>query len=152
MLLHTYFYNISLIVLRPIFVIIYNLPFLCTPNIGKIGVKVGPKTNYFSSFMSSCTNRIAVFNNFFFTNIWPTKRQTKPCPRFPSFQIFFELSLSYRSSLSVHYPETFPKQNSSTHENCNIKFPLNIFSDQITICQISFEIFDVKQIDTRAKK
>ena len=30
---------------------------------------------------------------------------------------------------------------------------LNTFSDQIiTICQISFEILDVKQIDTRAKK
>ena len=29
-----------------------------------------------------------------------------------------------------------------------IKFPLNIFSDQITICQISFEIFDAKQINT----
>ena len=32
---------------------------------GKIKVKVGSKTNYFSYFMSSCTNRIAVFNNFF---------------------------------------------------------------------------------------
>ena len=30
--------------------------------------------------------------------------------------------------------------------------PLNIFSDQSIICQISFEIFDVKQVDTRAKK
>ena len=29
-----------------------------------------------------------------------------------------------------------------------MKFPLNIFSDQITICQISFEIFDAKQINT----
>ena len=34
----------------------------------------------------------------------------------------------------------------------NIKFSLNTFSYQITICQISFKIFDVKQIDTRAKK
>ena len=40
----------------------------------------------------------------------------------------------------------------SNHENCNNKFSLNTFSDQITICQISFEIFDVKKIDTRAKK
>ena len=31
----------------------------------KIRVKIGPKTNYFSYFMSSCTNRIVVFNNFF---------------------------------------------------------------------------------------
>ena len=29
---------------------------------------------------------------------------------------------------------------SSNHENCNIKFRLNSFSEQITICQISFEI------------
>ena len=35
---------------------------------------------------------------------------------------------------------------------CNIKFPLNTFSDQITISQIPFKIFDVKQIDARAKK
>ena len=64
-LLYTYFYNISLNILRPTFFNIYNLPFLRSPNIGKIRVKVGPKTNYFSYFMSSCTNRIAVFNNFF---------------------------------------------------------------------------------------
>ena len=61
-LLYTYFYNISL--LRPTFFNIYNLPFLLSPNIGKIRVKVGPKTNYFSYFTSSCNNKIAVFNNF----------------------------------------------------------------------------------------
>ena len=64
-LLYTYFYNISLNVLRPTFFNIYNLPFLPSPNIGKIRIKVMPKTNYFSYFMSSCTNRIEVFNNFF---------------------------------------------------------------------------------------
>ena len=63
--LHTYFHNISLNVLRPIFFNIYNLYFLRSPNISKIRVKVGPKTNYFSYILSSCTNRIAVFNNFF---------------------------------------------------------------------------------------
>ena len=46
----------------------------------------------------------------------------------------------------------FPSNNSSNHENCSIKFPLNTFPDQITICQIYFEIFEVKQIDTRAEK
>ena len=65
LLLHKYFYNISLNVLRPTFFNIYNLPFLRSPNIGKIRVKVGPKTNYFSYILSSCTNRIAVFNIFF---------------------------------------------------------------------------------------
>ena len=64
-LLYTYFVNISLNVLRPNFFNICNLTFLHCPNIGKIRVKVGPKTNYFSYFMSSCTNRIVVFSNFF---------------------------------------------------------------------------------------
>ena len=64
-LLCTYFYDISLNVLRPTFFNIYNLPFLRSPNIGKITVKVGPKTNHFSYILSSSTNRIAVFNNFF---------------------------------------------------------------------------------------
>ena len=63
-LLYTYFYNIFLNILIPTFGNIYNLSFLHSPNIGKFGVKVGPKTSYFSSFMSSRTNRIAVFNNF----------------------------------------------------------------------------------------
>ena len=52
---------------------------------------------------------------------------------------------------SVHHQETFPWRNFSNHENCKIKFPLNTFTDQITIFQISFEVFDVKQINTRAK-
>ena len=63
-LLSTYFY-ISLNVLGSTFLNIYNLPFLRSPNIGKIRVKVGPKINYFSYILSSCTNIIAVFNNFF---------------------------------------------------------------------------------------
>ena len=64
-LLCTYIYNATLNLLRPTFFNIYNLPFSCSPNIGKIRVKVGPKTNYFSYILSSCTKRIAVFNNFF---------------------------------------------------------------------------------------
>ena len=36
-----------------------------SPNIRKIRVRVGPKTNYFSYFMSFCTDRIVVFNNCF---------------------------------------------------------------------------------------
>ena len=63
--LYTYFYNISLNVLRPTFFNICNLPFSHFPNIRKIRVKVGPKTNYFSYFMSSCTDKIVLFNNFF---------------------------------------------------------------------------------------
>ena len=57
--------SLSLNVLRPTFFNICNLSFLRPPNIGKIGVKIGPKTNYFSYFMSSSTNRIAFFNIFF---------------------------------------------------------------------------------------
>ena len=64
-LLYTYFYNISLNVLRPNFLNICNLPISQFPNIRNIRIKVGPKTNYFPYFMSSCTDRIVVFNNFF---------------------------------------------------------------------------------------
>ena len=64
-LLCTYFYNISFNVLGPTFFNICNFPFPHLPNIKKIRAKVGPKTNYFSYFMSSCTDRIAVFNIFF---------------------------------------------------------------------------------------
>ena len=67
--LYTYFYNISLNVLRPTFFNIYILPFLCSPNIGKISAKVGPKNNYFSYILSSCNNRIIVFNIFFFMDM-----------------------------------------------------------------------------------
>ena len=51
-LLYTYFYNISLNVLRLTFFNVYNLPFLRS-------------INYFFYFMSSCINKIAVFNIFF---------------------------------------------------------------------------------------
>ena len=43
-LLYSYFYNISLNALGATFFNIYNLPFLRSPNIGTIRVKVGPKT------------------------------------------------------------------------------------------------------------
>ena len=46
----------------------------------------------------------------------------------------------------------FPSEIPLTNENCNIKFPLNTLFDQITICQISFETFDVNQIYTRTKE
>ena len=42
---------------------------------------------------------------------------------------------------SAHHPEIIPQRNSFHHENYNIRYPLNTFSDQITICQISFEIY-----------
>ena len=47
-LLYTKFY-ISFNVLRPTFFNIYKLPFLCSPSIRKIRVKVGQKNNYFSA-------------------------------------------------------------------------------------------------------
>ena len=63
---------------------ICNLPFLHTPNIGKIRVKVGTKTNYLSYFMSSCTNRIAVFSNFFLLIYsQPRGKENRACDFFP---------------------------------------------------------------------
>ena len=65
MLLYTHFYNISLNVLRSYFLNICYFHFAHFPNIRKIRVKVRPNTNYFSYFISSCTNKIVVFNYFF---------------------------------------------------------------------------------------
>ena len=80
------FFNTSLNVPGPIFFNVYNLPILRSPNIRKIKVNnVGPPINCFSYFISPCTNRIAVFSNNFFTNMWPTKGKIKPCRRFFSF-------------------------------------------------------------------
>ena len=65
MLLYTNFHNTFLNLLTPTIFNIYNSPFLCSPNIVKIRVKVRPKTDYFSFILSSCNNRLAVFNIFF---------------------------------------------------------------------------------------
>ena len=62
---NTYFYDISLSLLRPTFFNIYNLPFYASPNIRKIRAKVMVKSKCFSYFMSFCINRIAVFNDIF---------------------------------------------------------------------------------------
>ena len=64
-LLCTHFYNISLYVLRPNFLDICSLTISHSADIRRIRVKAGPKTNYFSYFMSTCTYSIVVFNNFF---------------------------------------------------------------------------------------
>ena len=64
-LLYTHFYNISLNVLTPNLLNICDLPISHFPNIRKIRVKVWPKTNYFTYFMSSCTDRIVVVKNIF---------------------------------------------------------------------------------------
>ena len=55
--------NISLNVVRTTFFSICDLSHF--PKIMKIRVKVWPKTNHFSNFMTSCTDRIVVYNNFF---------------------------------------------------------------------------------------
>ena len=92
--LYTYIFNISLNLLRPTFFNICNLPFLRSPNIGKITVKVGRKTNYFPYFMSFYTNRIAVFNNFF-TLIHSQLRDKQNCARdFFPFKYFLKISFS----------------------------------------------------------
>ena len=53
--------------------------------------------------------------------------------------------------IKCSHPETIPYRNSSNHENCNTKFPLKHSSNQITMYQISFEIFDIKQTYTQEK-
>ena len=92
-LLYTYFFNISLNVLRPNFFNICNLTFLHCRHIGKIRVKVGSKTNYFSYFMSSCTNRVAVFSNSFsLIYSQPRDKQNRAHDAFP-FECFLNNQL-----------------------------------------------------------
>ena len=92
-LLYTYLFNISLNVPRPIFFNMCNLSFFYSPNIGKIRVKVRPKTNYCSYFTSSCTNRIAVFSNFFsLINSQPRDKQNRDRDFFP-FEYFLNNQL-----------------------------------------------------------
>ena len=62
---YTHFYNLLKCTKTKLFIYICNLPTSHFPNIRKIRAKVGPKTNYFSYFISSCTDRIVVFNNFY---------------------------------------------------------------------------------------
>ena len=66
-LLYTYFHNISLNVLRPTFFNICNLPFLLSPNIGIIRVKVGPKT-IFPIFWASAPRELQVFFHWYEAN------------------------------------------------------------------------------------
>ena len=87
-LLYAHFYNISLNVLRPNFLNICNLPHF--PNIRKIRVKVGPKTNYFSYIMSSCTDSIAVFNNFFSVIFNQPRDKQNRARDFLLFRYFFD--------------------------------------------------------------
>ena len=102
MLLYANIYNISYNVLRPTFFIIYNVPFLRSPNIGKIRVKFGPKTDYFSYITSSCTNRITGFNNFFYWYAanWETNKTVPAIFFFPN--IFWIIYLQ-PFSCKIHF-------------------------------------------------
>ena len=93
-LLYTHFYNISLNVLRPNFLNICNLSISHFPNIGKISVKAGPKTNYFSYFMSSCTDSIVVSNNFFSLIFSQPRNKQNRARDFVLFKYFFNNLLS----------------------------------------------------------
>ena len=73
---------------------VYNLPFLRSPNISKGRVRVGPKTNYFSSILSSCTNRIVVFNNFFSLICSQPRDKQNPASDFLLFKYFLNNLLS----------------------------------------------------------
>ena len=115
-LLYTYFYNISLNILRPNFFNIYNLSFLRCPNIGKTRVKVGPKTNYFSYILSSCTNRIAVFHNFFSLICGQPRDKQNRARDFLISKFFFNnllLTVFTQNTLSKHVELLQQKMNNS---------------------------------------
>ena len=100
MLLYTHFYNIFLNALRPTFFNIFNIPFSHFLNIRKIRVKVGPKTNYFSYFQSSCSGRIVVLNNFFSLIFnQPRDKQNRAC-NFLLFKYNLLLTVFMQNTLS----------------------------------------------------
>ena len=63
------FYNISLNVQQPTFFNMYNLPFLHSPNIGEIRVKVGPKTHLLFLYYELLHQQNCGFQEFFFTDM-----------------------------------------------------------------------------------
>ena len=79
-LLYTYFYNIYLNILKPFSFNIYNLPFLHSPNIGKIMVKT--KNQLLFLLHGPLNQQNCSFQSFFFTDMYRTKRQTTPWPQF----------------------------------------------------------------------
>ena len=104
-LLYTDFHNIYVNVLRPNFLNICDLPISHVPNIRKIRVKVGPKTNYFSYFMSSCTDRIVVFNHFFSLILSQPRDQQNRARDFLLFKYFLNnllLTVFMQNALSKH--------------------------------------------------
>ena len=79
-LLYTYLYNIYLNILKPFSFNIYNLPFLHSPNIGKIMVKT--KNQLLFLLHGPLNQQNCSFQSFFFTDMYRTKRQTTPWPQF----------------------------------------------------------------------
>ena len=84
--LNTYFYNLPSSVPRQIFFAIY-IPFSRSPNIGEIKDKQ-KAIKYFSYFISSCTNTIAVFNNLFALICRQPREKQKRTLDFPLFKYF----------------------------------------------------------------
>ena len=93
-LLYTYFYDISLNAIKPNFFNAYNLTFSCSPNLGKSKSKLAQKLAIFFYFMSSCINRIAVFNNLF-ALIFSQQRDKQNCVHnFLLFKYFLNMLLT----------------------------------------------------------
>ena len=117
-LLSTCFCNISSNVLGPSFFNLYDLLFSRFPNIGKIRANVGPKTNYFSYFMNTCTNRIAVFYIFIFHWYVSNQETNKIVPANSFFSTIFWIIYFQLFSCKIRF------QNSSNycHKKMNNSF------------------------------
>ena len=87
-LLYTYFHNISLNVLRITFFNIYIIyDFYALQISVKLGSKLGQKLTTFPIFWVPAPTELQ-FSIIFF-HWYVANQETKPCPRFSSFQIFF---------------------------------------------------------------
>ena len=78
-LLYTYFYNISLNVLRPTFFNIYNLTFLRSPNIGKQGSKLGQELLLFPTLWAPAPTELK-FSTIFFHWYVANQKANKTVP------------------------------------------------------------------------
>ena len=124
-LLYTHFYNISLNVLRSTFFNICNLPFAHFPNIRKISVKVGPKTDYFIYFLSSFTDRIVEFNNFFSLIFSQPRDKQNRARDFLFFKYFLNnllLTVFMQNTLSKLVELLQQKMNNSLLEKTQARF------------------------------
>ena len=122
---YTIFYNISLNVLRPTFFNIYNLSFLFSPNIGKIRIKVRPKTDNFPIFWAPAPTEL-LFSMIFFHWHVANQETNKTVPAIYFFPQYFLnnllLTVFMQNTLSKLIEPLQSKMNNSLLRKTQARF------------------------------